>query len=60
MNLHLNGKVALIVGGSSGIGLATAQQLAQEGCRLILCGRTRATLEVAKTSVLVNIPTVQD
>lgn len=56
MNLHLNGKVALIAGGSSGIGLATAQQLAQEGCCLILCGRTHATLEEAKTSILVNSP----
>jgi 3-oxoacyl-[acyl-carrier protein] reductase len=56
MNLHLKGKVALIAGGSSGIGLATAQQLAQEGCCLILCGRTQATLEEAKTSVLVNTP----
>jgi 3-oxoacyl-[acyl-carrier protein] reductase len=56
MNLHLKGKVALIAGGSSGIGLAAAQQLAQEGCCLILCGRTQATLEEAKTSVLVNTP----
>jgi 3-oxoacyl-[acyl-carrier protein] reductase len=56
MNLHLKGKVALIVGGSSGIGLATAQQLAQEGCCLFLCGRKRATLEEAKTSILMNFP----
>lgn len=56
MNLHLNGKVALIAGGSSGIGLASAQQLAQEGCCLFLCGRTRATLEEAKKSILVNSP----
>lgn len=56
MDLHLKGKVALIAGGSSGIGLATAQQLANEGCCLFLCGRTQATLEKAKTSILVNFP----
>lgn len=56
MELHLNGKVALIAGGSSGIGLATAQQLSKEGCRLLLCGRTKTTLERAKASILANSP----
>ena len=56
MHLYLNGKVALIAGGSSGIGLATAQQLAQEGCCLLLCGRTRTTLEKAKASILTKSP----
>lgn len=56
MDLHLNGKVLLIAGGSSGIGLATAQQLAQEGCCLLLCGRTRVTLERAKASILARSP----
>ncbi len=56
MDLHLKGKVALIAGGSSGIGLATAQQLAREGCWLFLCGRTQRTLVKAKTSILVNSP----
>jgi len=56
MDLQLKGKVALIAGGSSGIGKATAQQLAQEGCHLLLCGRTRKTLEIAKTSILASSP----
>lgn len=56
MDLNLKGKVALIAGGSSGIGLATAQQLAQEGCCLLLCGRTQTTLQEAKRSILVNSP----
>lgn len=56
MDLHIKGKVALIAGGSSGIGLATAQKLAQEGCCLLLCGRTSATLEIAKASILDSWP----
>ncbi|ADG25723.1 TPA: SDR family oxidoreductase [Legionella pneumophila] len=56
MDLHLTGKVALIAGGSSGIGLATAQQLAQEGCCLLLCGRTQTRLESAKASILAKSP----
>jgi NAD(P)-dependent dehydrogenase (short-subunit alcohol dehydrogenase family) len=33
---ELHGKVAVITGGASGIGLATAKRLAREGCRLVL------------------------
>ena len=36
MNLELQGKVALITGGTKGIGAGTAEVLAQEGCNLIL------------------------
>lgn len=56
MDLQINGKVALIAGGSSGIGLASAYQLASEGCCLMLCGRTRATLEKVKASILNKTP----
>ena len=39
MDLQLKGKVALITGGSVGIGLAVAQALAEEGVELVLCAR---------------------
>jgi 2-hydroxycyclohexanecarboxyl-CoA dehydrogenase len=34
MQLNLNGNVAVVTGGASGIGLACARELAQEGCRV--------------------------
>ena len=36
MDLHLNNKTALITGASKGIGKATAESLAQEGCNLVI------------------------
>ena len=47
MDLGLSGKVALITGGTSGIGLAIAQRLAAEGCRIAVCGREREKLDKA-------------
>ena len=44
----LNGKLALITGGSLGIGLAVAHALASEGCNLIICGRDKERLERAQ------------
>jgi NAD(P)-dependent dehydrogenase (short-subunit alcohol dehydrogenase family) len=42
-----HGKVALITGGTSGLGLATAQRLAVEGARVIVTGRRQQALEAA-------------
>ena len=39
MDLELKDKVAVITGGSAGIGLAVAEELAQEGAHLVLCAR---------------------
>lgn len=41
----LHGQVALITGASRGLGLALARELADEGCRLVICGRDEATLQ---------------
>lgn len=41
----LTGKVAVITGGTSGIGLATAEALSARGVRLVLHGRRKALLE---------------
>ena len=41
----LRGKVALVTGGSRGIGLAVARALAQEECRVIITGRDAAALK---------------
>ena len=45
MDLQLKGKVALITGGSIGIGLAVAKGLAKEGVHLVLCARNEARLQ---------------
>jgi 3-oxoacyl-[acyl-carrier protein] reductase len=43
----LSGQVALITGGSRGIGLAIARQLARLGAAVAICGRDRAALDTA-------------
>jgi 3-oxoacyl-[acyl-carrier protein] reductase len=48
LNLGLEGKVALIAGGSSGLGLAVARELAAEGARVAIAGRDRERLESAR------------
>lgn len=41
----LNGKIAVVTGGGSGIGLAIAKQLASEGARVVIIGRRQAVLD---------------
>ncbi len=47
----LKGKVALVTGATQGIGLATAQALAAEGCNLVICGRNHNRLSRAKAAL---------
>ena len=45
MDLQLNGKHAIVTGGSKGIGKGIAQSLAGEGCNVTICARTKEELE---------------
>lgn len=47
MSKPLDGKTALITGGSSGLGLATARRFALEGARVFITGRRQAALDEA-------------
>ncbi len=47
----LLGKIALVTGGSSGIGLATAQRLSDDGARVFITGRRQAELDSAAASI---------
>ena len=51
MELRLEGKVAVITGGSTGIGLAVAKGLAAEGVQIALCARTKQKVEAAAEEV---------
>ena len=48
---QLSGKTALVTGGNSGIGLATAQRLAAEGAHVFVTGRNQETLDDAVASI---------
>jgi len=51
----LDGKVALISGGSSGIGLATAKRFVAEGAYVFITGRRQAELDAAVKDIRKNI-----
>ncbi len=55
MDLGLNGKVALVAGASSGLGLAIARELAREGCAVAMMARR--TDELAKVAAEITTTT---
>lgn len=54
----LEGKVAVITGGNSGIGLATAKRFVQEGAHVVITGRRQKELDEAAASIRDNVTTV--
>ena len=50
-DLGLTGKVAMITGGSDGLGFASAQRLASEGCKIAICARRQAHLDAAAEAI---------
>ena len=51
LDLGLGGKVAIITGGSEGLGRAAAERLAAEGARVAICARRADVLERAAEGI---------
>jgi 3-oxoacyl-[acyl-carrier protein] reductase len=56
VDLQLTGKVAIVTGGSRGLGLASAHALAAEGCRVAICARGVERLEQAGAELRAAAP----
>ena len=59
MSQKLAGKIAVITGGSSGIGLATAERFVNEGAYVFITGRRKSELDAAVNQIGRNVTGVQ-
>ncbi len=59
MSRKLENKIAVVTGGSSGIGLATARKFVEEGAYVFITGRRDAELKKAAAEIGRNVTTVQ-
>src|SRR5262249_62392949 len=65
MDLGLSGKVAVVTGGSEGIGRASAHSLGREGASVVVCARRKDVLErgaadVAEDTGAPIVPSIAD
>ena len=51
MDMELDGKVAVVTGGSLGIGKAVARELAKEGAQVVICARRTGLLQDAASEI---------
>jgi len=56
MDLHLDGKIALVTGSTAGIGLEISKRLAAEGALVTIVGRSQAKLDEAAATVAAEAP----
>jgi NAD(P)-dependent dehydrogenase (short-subunit alcohol dehydrogenase family) len=55
----LDGKIAVVTGGSAGIGLGTAKRFVAEGAQVFITGRRRSELDKAVADIGVNVTAIQ-